>query len=45
MKTVACIALSLLLWPLMAIGVAIGLVVFIVVWPIIGTKTMLEELR
>ena len=45
LRAIGCFILSLALWPLMAIGVAIGLAVFIVAWPIIGTKTMSEELR
>lgn len=44
LRAIGCFLLSLILWPFIVIIVALGLVAFIVGWPIIGTKTMLEEL-
>ena len=45
MKTIAYIALSLVLWPFIVIVVALGVVVFAIGWPAIGTYTMKEELE
>ena len=43
-KAIGCFLLSLVLWPFIAVAFALGLVAFVVGWPIIGTKTMLEDL-
>lgn len=43
-KAIGCFLLSLALWPFVAVTAALGLAAFCVVWPIIGTKTMLEDL-
>lgn len=43
-KAIGCFLLSLVLWPFIVIVVALGLAAFVIGWPIIGTKTMLEEL-
>ena len=43
-KAIGCFLLSLVLWPFIAVAVVMGLVVFVICWPVIGTKTMLENL-
>ena len=44
LRAIGCFLLSLVLWPFVVVAVALGLVAFVVGWPVIGTKTMLEEL-
>ena len=44
LRVIGCFLLSLVLWPFIAVAFVVGLVAFIVGWPIIGTKTMLDEL-
>lgn len=44
LRAIGCFLLSLVLWPFVVVAVALGLVAFVVGWPVIGTKTMLEDL-
>ena len=44
LKVLGCLILSLVLWPFVAVAFALGLALFLIGWPIIGTKTMLEDL-
>lgn len=44
LKVLGCFLLSLVLWPFVAAAFTLGLTLFLIGWPIIGTKTMLEDL-